>query len=158
MDYEDEVERIIESADLKADVIQNLKVSKRFNFLNAGNHRVITKPVDRSVVYKIEMRPNQNKTEFNLYNTKKDLQSRLLPITNKEETYRWIKCPTASFGVPDQRKKEFLDSLVENYGQIPSDFSSDDIGVVDDRIVIVDYGYGFQDHNTKIDQISDIES
>lgn len=159
MDRSDKLGQLIQGSQLKIDIIENLKSSEYFEFLNAGNDRVVSKPKGRSVIYKIEENPNQNVKEFKLYNGSKDsLQKRLLPVDEKGENYRWIKCSLAKFNVSEDDKLRFLNSLIKDHGMVPKDFSSDDIGYVNGKIVITDYGYGFRSIKTRIDSVDEIES
>ena len=157
MNCEEKLTEIIRSSELKVDIIENLKASENFTFLNAGNNRIVSKPTNKSVAYKIEEIPNQNKTEFKIYNNN-SFQKWLLPVSKSDKDYTWIKCPIAKFSVSEERKVEFLNNLIDNHGIIPKDFSSDDIGTVDGRVVITDYGYGFRDYEKEIQGISEIES
>lgn len=153
-----QIDQIIESSDMKYDIIQNLKASEEFKFLNAGNDRVVAKPTTKSVVYKIEDSPNQNVKEFEVYNRNdQPTQYRLLDVIGRADNYKWIKCSLSSFDVSEEDKIRFVNLLIDGYNIIPKDFCSKDIGRVNGNIVITDYGYGFEERKEKIDRLSDIK-
>lgn len=154
---QNKLDELIRDSDLKYDIIQNLKASDNFSFLNAGNDRVVAKRYDENRIYKIEENPHQNVREFNLYNNdNQKLRTKLLEVTGKGDDYRWIKCPLSNFNVTEEEKIRFINNLIIEYGLIPKDFSPKDIGRVNGDIVIIDYGYGFQEREDEICGLSDI--
>lgn len=152
------INQIIKSSNLKHDIIQNLKASREFNFLDAGNDRVVAKPTTQSVVYKIENNPDQNVREFDFYNSdNRTIQDKLLEIKDKSDDYKWIKCPVSNFSVSEEDKIQFMNLLINKHGLIPRDFSPKDIARVNRNILITDYGHGFREQKEPISELSDIE-
>lgn len=140
-----EVRSIIERSQNKSDVISLIRNSSNYEFLNAGNDRIVAINTEISKVAKIEINnPRQNRREYRIYEDEKKLGDYILPILESDSDFKCIIYPVARYDVEKTRKKSFLEKMVKETGVFPRDFRMNEVGRFNNKIVLTDYGFGFE--------------
>jgi hypothetical protein len=151
----DTIRSIVKKSQSKSEAISLIRESKDYQFLNAGNDRIVAINEGRSEIAKIEINPRQNEREHNIYKEKTNLRKYLLPIKRHSPEFKYVICPVAQYDVDRNKKIEFLESIKENFGLFPRDFRMDEIGRCDKGIILTDYGFGFQSIDSQSDKLND---
>lgn len=141
----DELNRISRISNGKQDIIQRVKGSKNLVFVCCGNNRVIARIRGKNKICKISDSRYKNSKEIKIYENKESLRRYLCPIYDSGKNNNWIISPRVSIDVPREKKISLLKEMIEKISMIPKQITLNEIGLLNNRLVIVDYGFGIKE-------------
>lgn len=135
--------RIANQSESKSEIVRKIRLSNKVEFLTAGNDRVVGS-IRGNKICKISLNTRQNEKEVKISEREDKIRYYTCPVIRYDDDFRWIVSPKLNFDVERSLKVSFLKELTRETGKFPCDFTVDDIGRIENKLLIADYGYGFK--------------